>query len=343
LMNIDSRAARQFSTRDVAMRVRRGLKDAVSSRGPTSSRPRTMDRRTVLAGAGATALLLATGCAPEASQIHNIDLTNLGKEAPKAVIDASYSTVKLLVRLNNATGGTDSYIGSGFVVGKNHVITSGHALRNEKGQLHNIAEIRVLGRNQRGDIINTLVRKGASSYRPDSPVQDVAILETGSIGDVIKPLPVRKNSFQAGEHVAICHFGPASNGSDRDPTNRRNRAGQLPAIVGGASIAFITKTQDTLIFTDRNWGRGFPADQAGGGASGGPVLDKNGNVIGIVVAGVDPAQSAFEVEEAYKLRFLGIPQNQKTIKRSLSVADSFTANDLALLQARLAAQTDKWS
>lgn len=184
---------------------------------------------------------------------------------PNPVQESSLSAVDIASR---------NVLLSGVVIEPGLVLSAGHGW-TEKNPSDNCyaGGIYISGRRENGTVTGGKLARVFSSQSPD-----VALIQT------ILPIDLPAAKIRDNQEITwddklfFVNYQPDEDKKDRNPSKNKDGYG-YPAIIGGKAIG---KDKDGLIavVTTKSYGE-IPDDETRPGASGGPIFDKDGYLIGI--------------------------------------------------------------
>jgi S1-C subfamily serine protease len=256
---------------------------------------------------------------------------------PVAVARA-INTVVATQRITNAAD-RQGLIGSGVIMGDMRVITAAHNVRDGNGTV----ACQELSVESPGLLSGALASKdpvryaSSNKYRGDA---DAALLVVQA-SDNLQSLPravLAKRLPEVGDTVYFINFQPTADGKIRVPTNQVTAdPGQdfsKPAVFSGIVIS--TGDEDVVVATGAgvNYGLGAPDTVVRKGASGGAVVNNQGELVGISVSS-DSLQADRTSASIAKEYGRALPDHQYQIAHIQPVTDgmlqdletSFTACD----------------
>ena len=201
-----------------------------------------------------------------------------------------------IVEVHNIDGVDSAYIfGSGFFVGKSgqnvrYLMTNFHVVSDyvQNGDVYNIQFRDDYGYRHTGQV-SLRVYFDANSYLEASVVdydqnQDIALLKLEGYTDLRSSLALRiPTDDMVGDPVYIVSYP----GNSDDSTN--------PTSVWGAEDSLVTKGTIGRLVTESGTNAKWIQSSdliISNGASGGPLVNENGDVLGMVCRGVDSSSSA---------------------------------------------------
>jgi len=175
---------------------------------------------------------------------------------------------------------------SGVKIGPRHILTAGHAFRNQNGSIFPqatcIDNAVIQGYSSNGHLIESKAKKIASSYNIKDSVADVALIETVNPINELPSFSLSDTPIISGEGLYFINYEPTSYGAPRYPT-QYERLLRYPAMFGGIALPTTSTSipHDTLVQLGlKSYGR-VPDSRIRQGASGGAVADRNGFLVGI--------------------------------------------------------------
>ncbi len=279
-----------------------------------------------------------------------INLSSLPSVLPKAVEEKVGSVLDVGVKIP----GTDPLSAASGVkiVGahgeENIVLTAGHLLvqsADRPSKEFTCRDLVLAGRGDGNDFMVGIdyVKRAQASFNDDDTVPDLTILKMGQ-SESFSQLPSSEISDSApsiGDSVFFVNYEPTSDKIERDPTSANSNGldspETLPAEYPGEVVG-ISPTGAYVVLTGlRSYGLGYPDTTTRPGASGGPVYNSEGKIIGLVTR-----VSTNPVEKEYLEALYRVHLNDASDKTNLSISyvQPVTPNLIASFEQALNGQTD---
>lgn len=156
----------------------------------------------------------------------------------------------------------------------------------------------------------------ATYTQDDQKAPDISIINTDGDSQFNRmPVPTIGQKPSIGDKVYLVNYEPTANLIDRNPNQDANQSSSLkkyslPAIYSG--VILDNNGSDYKILTGiKSYGQGSADDMSRPGASGGPVFNGAGQLVGISVSIIDQKYNVQEISETYNLDSKNIPNTSE--------------------------------
>jgi len=262
-----------------------------------------------------------------------IDLSRLPENLPEAVKESSFAALDIT---------TEKGILSGVKIGNYHILTAGHALRTPTDQLIPVTNchtnMTITGRTETESISGAkMTNRIVSSRSTDDSKPDIALIElTYPLGG-LPNAPIASRTPNPNTPLFFVNYEPDAYGNDRTPTDQ-DKLYRSPALFGGIIVGTIDKNNLAVITSLKNYAQGgIPDTDARPGASGGPVFNSDGELIGLSVAGYDQKIEMKIIESLFGVKCPGVPSDKLF---GVSFIEPVTPHLLRTLETKLRENPD---
>jgi|GEM_PF-1887269 len=207
------------------------------------------------------------------------DIANQYPGLPVAVAKAIRSVVATRQILNSATG--QGSVASGVVIGDQQILTAGHTIMNNGALQCGSTAVLASGVASSATASTDTVSMAAMRYGNKS---DLAVL-TINASDNFKSVPdisISTNAPKAGDKVYFINYQPTSDGTVRNPTTKDVNA--KPAVFEGTVLGARDGQLVIAAGYSKSFGQGAADNMLRKGASGGAIVDADGELVGLSVA-----------------------------------------------------------
>jgi hypothetical protein len=199
---------------------------------------------------------------------------------------------------------------SGVKISSNMVLSAGHEFLNS-GTIMDASntycrDLSIFSTGDKSSEDSTDNNIVATYSKTITTIPDISIINTSADSN-LKKLPTADLGSQpnVGDRIYFDNFEPTSSLVDRNPNSSQNNSTQsksytLPAIYKGIVINN-SGAQYTVVTGLASYGEGIPDDMSRPGASGGPVFNSSGQLIGMVVSIVSQQYTTEQIEATYNV------------------------------------------
>jgi len=262
-----------------------------------------------------------------------INLSFLPDSLPQAVAQRVASVLDISIRTMDHPSWMS--VASGVKI-SNLAISAGHLLKQPDGLPHNdygCGDLLLTGRaGEKSLPAYGTVFKAEASYLDNESTADISILETKKSRS-FSQLPnseISDTPPSVGQFVYFVNYEPSSETLDRNPAYAELKDFDDPTILPAIYLGIIlekTPTGRYAILTGlKNLGAGMEDTLSRGGASGGPVYDEQGKIIGLVTKATGKDIAPEIIETNFNVVLENIPKSSLSVSFIQPVTSDLVSN-----------------